>query len=282
MESFIFFGTDEFSVKVLETLKGRGLKPTLLVTVPDKPKGRKNIITPPPTKDWARENEIDLIQPASLRAPELTEQLNAVGARFFLVASYGKIIPQDILDIPPKGVLNIHPSLLPKYRGPSPLETAILNGEAETGVTLMLVDAEMDHGPLLAEKKLPLKDNYSFEELRDETAVIGSNLLADILPDYLSGKLEPQPQNHNLATYTKKFIKEDGLLNLSAPGIVNYRKVLALNPWPGAYFIDQHGGKEIRVKVTKAKLENGELVFTRVVPEGRPEMNWADYLRGKR
>lgn len=281
-KSFIFFGTDEFSVKVLETLKGRGLKPSLLVTIPDKPKGRKNIITPPPAKDWARENEINFVQPASLRAPELAEQLKAISARFFLVASYGKIIPQDILDIPPKGVLNIHPSLLPQYRGPSPLETAILEGENETGVAIMQVDAEMDHGPLLAEQKIALGDNYSFEQLRDETAVLGANLLTDILPDYLNGKLEPQPQNHDLATYTKKFTKEDGLLDLSAPAIENYRKILALNPWPGAYFVDQHGGKEIRVKVTKAKLENGELVFTRVVPEGRPEMNWADYLRGKR
>lgn len=279
---FVFFGTDEFSLKVLETLQTRGLKPSLIVTRPDKPQGRKNIITPPLAKVWAQKNKIDFIQPASWRDPNPPPPLKEVGACFFLVASYGKIIPQNILDIPPQKTLNIHPSLLPKYRGPSPLETAILEGETETGVTIMLVDAEMDHGPILAKQKFPLQDSYTFEQLRDKTAVIGANLLANILPDYLEGKLKPQPQNHKNATYTKKFIKTDGQLDLSAPALVNYRKILALNPWPGTYFIDQNNGQELRLKITAAKLEEGKLIFTRVIPGGRREMSWASYLHGKK
>jgi methionyl-tRNA formyltransferase len=281
-KTFIFWGTDEFSVKILETLTKRELEPALIVTVPDKPQGRKNIIVPSPVKVWAQTKGIDILQPPSLRNPDFAEQLKAKGAAFFLVASYGKIIPTDILAIPPKGTLNIHPSLLPKYRGPSPLETAILNGETETGVTIMLVDEEMDHGPILANQKISLRDQYNFERLRNETAVIGANLFADILPDYLAGSLESKVQEHPAATYTKKFTREDGQLNLSATPTENYRKILALNPWPGAYFIDQHNNRQIKVKVKKAKLENGELIFERVIPEGRKEVSWADYLRGKR
>ncbi|MFA5737110.1 MAG: methionyl-tRNA formyltransferase [Candidatus Paceibacterota bacterium] len=280
-KSFIFFGTDEFSVKTLETLAKHGLKPSLVVTIPDKPQGRKNVITPPLVKIWAQENNIHFLQPISLRESKFAEQLKTTEVVFFLVASYGKIIPQTILDIPPKGVLNIHPSLLPKYRGPSPLETAILNGEDETGVTIMLVDAEMDHGPLLAEQKISLQDCYNFRQLRDKTAIIGANLLVNILSDYLSGNLKPQTQNHNEASYTRKFTKEDGLLDLSAPTLENYRKILALNPWPGTYFVDRHNNQSIRVKATEAKLENNKLVLTRVIPEGRKEMNWSDYQRGK-
>ena len=281
-KTFIFWGTDEFSVKVLETLAKRELEPALIVTVPDKPQGRKNIIVPSPAKVWAQTKGIDVLQPSSLRNPDFVEQLKVKRVVFFLVASYGKIIPTDILAIPPKGTLNIHPSLLPKYRGPSPLETAILAGETETGVTIMLVDEEMDHGPILANQKISLRDQYSFERLRDETAVIGANLFADILPGYLAGSLEPKAQEHSAATYTKKFTREDGQLNLSATPTENYRKILALNPWPGAYFIDQHNNRQIKVKVKKAKLENGELIFERVIPEGRKEASWADYLRGKR
>ncbi len=255
---FAFFGTDEFSVKVLDTLKEAGLLPALIITVPDQPKGRKMVITPPPAKIWAEANGIEFIQPVSLKNLE-EEKLKPVWD-FFLVASYGKLIPQDILAIPSHGTLNIHPSLLPKYRGPSPLETAILNGDEETGVTIMLVDALMDHGPILATEKIKLADQYNFSQLRDKLAEMGAKLVVKILPDYLASqparasKITPQAQDHSQATLTKKFTKEDGFIDQETPVLARYRKILALNPWPGTY-LDYPGPKgKIRLIIKQAHL----------------------------
>ena len=158
--TFAFFGTDEFSVVVLNTLKNLGFVPSFIITTPDQPKGRKMILTPPPVKVWAEENKIKIIQPTSLKnideqSRHALDGLNDQGLPLiFLVASYGKIIPKNILDIPTHGTLNIHPSLLPKYRGASPLETAILSGDTETGVTIIKLDEEMDHGPILIQESL--------------------------------------------------------------------------------------------------------------------------------
>ncbi|MFA5022682.1 MAG: methionyl-tRNA formyltransferase [Candidatus Paceibacterota bacterium] len=289
--NFVFFGTDEFSVKVLDTLKEKGLIPSLIITGPDKPKGRKRLLTPPLSKVWGEENKIPVVQPTSLKdlgaeLPNLEEfGSSAPKFDFFLVASYGKIIPQEILDIPTHGTLNIHPSLLPKYRGPSPLETAILNGDSETGVAIMKLDAEMDHGPLLASEPFDLRSGqgiplYNFEQLRDKLAVLGAELLVEILPDYLAGKIEPQEQDHTQATYTKKFTKEDGLLGLQDEPLANYRKILALNPWPGTYLNHNGPAGKIRVIIKQAHLDESGLVYDRVIPAGRKEMSWEDFLRG--
>ncbi|MFA6253637.1 MAG: methionyl-tRNA formyltransferase [Candidatus Paceibacterota bacterium] len=304
--NFAFFGTDEFSVKVLETLKGRGLVPSLIVTVPDKPKGRKMIMTPPLVKVWGEENGVKIIQPASLKnfladpksdlVPQSTtsDQLSKKDFEkldFSLVASYGKIIPQEILDLPTHGTLNIHPSLLPKYRGPSPLETAILNGDSETGVTIIKLDTEMDHGPVLAQEPFDLSSEqgvplYNFEQLRDKTAELGAELLVKFLPDYLSdlpaqaGKIELQEQGHDQATYTKKFVKPDGFLDPSSSTLINYRKILALNPWPGTYLEYPGPTGKIRVIIRQAHLEENELVYDLVTPEGRKEMTWVAFLNG--
>lgn len=281
---FAFFGTDEFSLKVLDTLKEAGLLPALIITVPDRPKGRKMVITPPPAKVWAQTNGIDFIQPISLKNLE-EEKLKSVWD-FFLVASYGKLIPQEILGIPSHGTLNIHPSLLPKYRGPSPLETAILNGDEETGVTIMLVDAQMDHGPILAAEKIRLADQYNFVQLRDKLAEIGAKLIIKILPDYLTGlpaqagKITPQAQDHDQATLTKKFTKEDGFIDQETSPLVRFRKILAFNPWPGTY-LDYPGPKgKIRLIIKQAHLEEDKLVYDRVVPEGGKEMDWKSFLNG--
>jgi len=291
--NFAFFGTDEFSVKVLETLKDKGLTPSLVVTVPDRPQGRKMVMTPPLAKTWAEKNKIKVIQPASLKNLDENTIYNIRYTTydkiydFSLVASYGKIIPQEILDLPTHGTLNIHPSLLPKYRGPSPLETAILNGDEETGVAIMKLDAEIDHGQILAKEKIKLEDKYNFEQLRDQLAVLGAELFAQVLPDYLTGKLELTEQDHNQATYTKKFTKEDGFLDQQSSALNNYRKILALNPWPGTY-LDYPGPKgKIRLIIKQAHLEEDNLpagkaglVYDRVVPEGRKEMDWQSFLNG--
>jgi methionyl-tRNA formyltransferase len=283
---FAFFGTDEFSIKVLDTLKENGLLPAFIITVPDQPKGRKRVMTPPLAKVWAETNEIPFIQPSSLKFSEVGLQespksnFENLDFDIFVVASYGKIIPQEILDIPTHGTLNIHPSLLPKYRGPSPLETAILNGDEETGVAIMLVDAKMDHGPIMAIEKIELNDKYNFERLRDKLADVGTKLLVKILPDYLAGKIIPTQQNHDEATVTKKFTKEDGFLDQEAPVLARYRKVLALNPWPGTYLDYPGPTGKIRLIIRQAHLEEDKLVYDRVVPEGRKEMDWKSFLNG--
>jgi len=284
--NFAFWGTDEFSLTVLERLKKNNYLPSIVVTVPDQPQGRKMILTPPLVKIWAKENNIDFIQPTNLREldKDTKAQLNK-SYDFFLIASYGKIIPADILNIPHHGSLNIHPSLLPKYRGPSPLETAILNGDEETGVTIMLVDAEMDHGPILAQEKIELKDRYNFANLRDKLATLGTDLLLKILPDYLDNKLKHEEQDHTQATITKKFTKDDGYLDPQTPVISRYRKFLALNPWPGTYFDYPGPQGKIRLIIKEAHLEKSEnneekIVYDKVIPAGRKEMSWDAFLKG--
>jgi methionyl-tRNA formyltransferase len=271
--NFVFFGTDEFSVKALEILKQRGLVPTLVVTVPDKPKGRKMVLTPPMAKVWAKENNIPIAQPDKLKDFVLPDDFD-----FGVVASYGKIIPDHILNAPKQDFLNIHPSLLPKYRGATPLESAILSDDIETGVTIMQVDMEMDHGPIVAQTTIPLAEKW-YGDLRDESAEMGANLLVDILPDYLSGKISPAEQNHDKATVTKKITKADGLIDLSADPILNFRKIRAFTPWPGSYFFHEKDDKKIRVVIKKAHLENNVLILDSIIPEGKNEMSWTDFNR---
>lgn len=267
---FAFFGTDAFAVKVLNTLKERGLLPLLIITTPDKPVGRKQIMTAPPTKIWGTINNIEIIQPENLRTipPELTETT----FDFFLVASYGKIIPQAILDLPKLGALNIHPSLLPKYRGASPLEYTILNGDTETGVAVMLMDAEMDHGPIFKIAKYPIADpnQIAYPELHDALAKLGANTLADIIPDLVSRQIKPSEQNHDGATFTKLIKKEDGEIDPFGDPKTAWRKYRAFIEWPGVYFFKD--GKRIVVK--KARFDNGQFLIERVVPEGKTEVDW--------
>jgi len=266
---FAFFGTDEFAVKVLAELNRLGLRPALVVTTPDTRRGRGQRLTPPPVKLWALEQDIPVF--------DSTYNLKPNTYNLFLVASYGKILPPEILRLPKHGVLNIHPSLLPKYRGPSPIQSAILNGDPETGVTLMLVDEQIDHGPLLASKTYNLKPKTSRLVVRDALAKLGAELFAEILPDWLAGKIKPMPQNHAAATYSRKFTKADAEIKLSDAAELNYRKVLALNPNPGTWLGLANGA---RLKIKSARLaDDGRFEPLRVVPEGGREVDYEDFLR---
>lgn len=287
-KNWIFFGTSVFSVLVLEELKSAGFLPSLVLTVPDKPKGRKLIMTPPETKVWAEQNGVPCIQPQSLREeknPGIIEKIKSYSPDVFdfaVVASYGKIIPQNVLDIPSLGMLNVHPSLLPKLRGASPLQSAILN-ENETGVTIMRLDADMDHGPIVAQEKVTVSDWPPYEiDLEKLLGTFGGKLLADKLPDWLAGKISETVQNHELATFCKKIEKEDGLLNLEDDAETNLRKIRAYHVWPGAYFFAERGGKKIRVIVKRANILDGKLVLERVVPEGKKEMDYIAFQKGLR
>lgn len=283
---FIFFGTSELSVGVLTELEKAGFIPSAVICAEDKPVGRKMIITPPIAKVWAQERHIPVFQPKILREekdPGITQKIVdlAPNCDLYIVASYGKIIPQAILDIPAHGTLNVHPSLLPRLRGPSPIQSAILS-EEETGVSIMLLDAEMDHGPILAQEKtvVPQWPPYS-EELELLLATQGGALLARIAPQWIAGTLTPVAQDHTLATFCKKIEKSDGEVNLASddPYLI-FRKVRAFSGWPGVYFFTNYNGKNIRVLITQANFEDGTLVITHVKPEGKKEMSYADFQRG--
>ncbi|MBU3968848.1 methionyl-tRNA formyltransferase [Patescibacteria group bacterium] len=290
----VFWGTSSFSVVVLEELKKGGVMPSLIVTAPDKPKGRKLLMTPPEVKVWADQNNIDCIQPekldhsvvknleANLEA-ELPSGLGSSASKWdlFIVASYGKIIPKNIFDLPKYGTLNIHPSLLPKLRGASPIKTAILEDEKNTGVTIMLIDEEMDHGPIVVSKKTEI-GNWPPKslELEKKLAKEGAGLLVDVIPRWTNGEIEIQEQNHKSATYSKKIKKEDALIDFKDDPYLNYRKIQAFDDNPRAYFFVEKAGKKIRVIITDAKFENGELKILRIVPEGKKEMSYEEFQKG--
>ncbi len=275
--NFAFFGTSTFSVTVLETLKEKGLIPSLMITVEDKPKGRKLVLTPPKTKVWADLEGIPTLQLKSLRTPEAEAEIRKYegsGFDVFIVASYGKIIPDNILNIPKHKTLNIHPSLLPKLRGASPIQSAILQ-ENETGVTIIRLDSEEDHGPILAQETTDIAWPPYASELEDVLARQGAELLTSILPEWINGNLPETEQEHEKKTLCGKFTKEDSLLDLSLSPDTNLRKIRAYH---NAHFFDE--GK--RVVVKRARIENEVLVLEKVVPEGRKEMRYEDYLNGKK
>lgn len=275
--SFVYFGTPEFSVTVLDVLEARGFVPSLIVTQEDKPQGRHLVITPPPVKVWAQARGIEVYQPKTLKDPEVFSKLSSLDSQLFIVAAYGKLIPNNILDIPTHRTLNIHPSLLPKYRGPSPIQEAILH-DASTGVSIIRLDEEMDHGPIVAQREATISDWPPYiDELEHSLATLSGELLADIMPDWIAGKISETEQDHNSATFTKKIEKEDGHLSLEDDAETNMRKVRAYAGWPKAFTYFEKGDERIRVIITRARIENGEFVIESVIPEGKKEVAYLDF-----
>lgn len=268
--NFAFFGTPDVASETLEILKESGYVPSLIVTSPDKPQGRKMIITPPPTKIWAEENNIPCIQPENLEKE--MEMIVKNGSTFdlFIIVAYGKIIPENILNIPKLGSINIHYSLLPKYRGASPVESAILNGETETGVTIQKMIYKMDAGPIIAEEKINILPEEKASELRARLISLGGKLLVKTLPKIVSGKIREIPQNENEATHCQKIKKEAGMIDLKDDAVKNYNKFRAYATWPRTFFFKD--GK--RIIITKARLENNKFVVERIIPENGKEMNF--------
>jgi len=278
-----FFGNSEFSLIVLEELQKLGIMPNIVVTTPDKPQGRKMILTPTETKVWAENNSVEYIEASKLKDEGFLERIKDYD--LFIVASYGKIIPKVLIDIPKYKVLNIHPSLLPKYRGPSPLQGQILNNEKEVGVSIMLIDEQVDHGAIVAQKKVEVPGwPVGFNELSSVLGKAGAQLLAEILPDWIKGKIKPQAQDDAEATFTKKVEKADGLITF--PEVEprgkyqDYLKILAYENWPQAFFEAERRGKKLKVIVKKAFWKNGSLEILRVLPEGKNEMDYKAFLLG--
>lgn len=277
----VFFGTPQIAVWVLDELERVGIVPNLIVTNPDKPQGRKLVLTPPPVKIWGDARGIQIVQPESLKETNIVDALSSEKESLFVVVAYGKIIPQHILDIPEHGVLNVHPSLLPKLRGASPIRSAILQNSNSTGVTIMKMDAELDHGPVVAQEELILSEwpphGLAFDELMAKT---GGKLLARVIPEWMQGKISPVPQKHEEATFCTKITKEMGEINLNDDPYQNLLKIRAFEGWPGTYFFTEKNGARVRVKIIDAELnDDGSLNITRIIPEGKKEMAYEDYLR---
>jgi methionyl-tRNA formyltransferase len=276
---FAFFGSSRFSTLVLDEIERAAFIPAGVITAPDKPKGRKLLLTPTPVKEWARKRNIRVLNSAKLDA-DFIKTLSADGWDLFIVASYGKIIPRTVIDIPKYGILNIHPSLLPKYRGASPLQSAMLDDAKHTGITIVKIDEEMDHGPIVAREEVVVNEWPIYEDFEKMMARKGGALLAKILPDWISGRIAEREQNHSSATYTKKITKEDGLLDLNGDSYQNFRKIQAFHEWPRAYFIHERNGEKIRVKVTQASFKDGNLIVEKVIPEGGKKISYEDFSRG--
>jgi methionyl-tRNA formyltransferase len=274
--NYIFFGTPSFSARCLGMLLDHGMMPAAVVCNPDRPVGRKHVITSPPVKQLIMDRglSIPVLQPEKLDA-EFQEKLKSFNADLFVVFAYNKIFRKKTLDIPRLGTVGVHPSLLPKYRGSSPFQTALLNGEIKTGVTLYLLDEGIDSGPVLARSEpVAITDTDTFDSLAKKLSDIGGDLLFKTLPLFYEGKITPMPQNEADATFTKKFSTEDGFvepddLAVAENGNVERaayldRKIRALNPEPGAWTM--RDGK--RLKLLEAKIENNALRLMATQREG--------------
>lgn len=284
--SYAFFGTGPLAESVLASLVRSGYVPSLLVTKPDTPQGRHMEITAPYIKQWAELKGIEVFQPASLQEVMSDSPLHTKKYDIFIVASYGKMIPEDILNLPSKGVLNVHPSLLPLYRGPSPIESALLDGVMTTGVSIIKLDQMMDHGPILIQSAFMISPFSNAGTLEVECGQLGGELLTQVLPHYLDGRLIPKEQEHIKATVCKKITKDLGLIHLEDDIDTVRRKFRALTPWPSLYFFITHADKMIRVKINEIELvENNnsrkvEDYILAVTPEGKKQMDFKSFKRG--
>lgn len=281
-----FFGGEPLGLPALQALCGAGLTPELLVCNPDRPSGRGLELTPPHIKVWALENGIDVFQPTTYKDKAVLAQLTENEWDLFVVVAYNFILPKWFLELPKHGVVNVHPSLLPKLRGASPIRTAILqNLRDEVGVSIMLMDEKMDHGPLLSQAPLSLNEwPISGPILDNMLAQVGGEMLVQTIPKFVNGELTLTEQNHEDATYTRKFEKTDAELfidPLNLPsGDEAFATLCKINAFAGmadCFFIDN--GK--RVKIKSAVLENGALTLVRVIPEGKKEMDFSSYLAAR-
>lgn len=276
---FIFFGTPEFSTHSLSALEKEGMIPTVIITAPDSLQGRGLVLTPSPVKVWALARNIPVHTPEKIRNNKEIHNL-CKQFQFGILAAYGKIIPQSILDCFSKGILNVHPSLLPLYRGPSPLEYQILADEKKYGVTIIKLDSECDHGPIVAQREIRFDNTPSKEQLGNIGFAEGGKLVAQYLGPYISGVLPTLEQDHILATYTKKIEKKDGEIFDNDTERQKYLKFLAFQPWPGTFFFINHLDRRLRLKITIAHFDNNLFVIEKVIPEGKKEMLYRDFLRG--
>jgi methionyl-tRNA formyltransferase len=287
----IFIGTSEFGAIILEKLAKSTNKPFLAVTAPEKRSGRKQIIVSPPVKISAERCNIPVVQPKKIN--DFAGEIKKLEPDLIILAAYGQIIPKEILIIPRYGCLNIHPSLLPLWRGPSPIQQAILNNDRKTGVTIIKMTGEVDKGPIVSQKEIEMSGKETFQDLRDALAELSSQLLVETLPGFFSGKNFPQPQDDLKTTYAKILNKQDGKINWQKTAQEIERQIRAFNPWPGSYTFFKYKNKLIKVKIFKSRVSKSAeektlavkcakdfLIIERLQMEGGKEMASDDFLRG--
>jgi methionyl-tRNA formyltransferase len=280
---YAFFGTPEFAAIVLKKLIDAQLPPAVVITNPDRPAGRKKILTSPPAKIVAEDAKISVWQPEQLDE-DFKTKLRDLDCDFGIIAAYAKIIRKDVLGIPKLGVLGVHPSLLPKYRGASPIQSAILGGEKETGVTIFLVDEKVDNGPILDDVHVAIDGSDTYQTLSKKLAETGGKLAANVIPRYISREITSLPQKESEATFTKKFTTEDGFVSPTdletalsggssdiAARIFN--KIHALNPEPGVWTEKSSMASGKRVKLLDGELQEGALVLKKIQIEGKLPMD---------
>lgn len=270
MHKFAFFGTPTVASETLAALLASGHTPAVVITNPDAPKGRGMELAPSPTKELALAHSIPVLTPETLDANAIAE-ITAYGCEYAIVVAYGKIFPQALIDAFPKGAINVHYSLLPKYRGAAPVEAALLHGESETGVSVQKLALKMDAGDILAQKSIALDQAETVRELFPKLIALGSETLLEILPAFEAGTATGTPQDEHAATHAPKIKKEDGLLDLSDAPEKNWNKYRAYLFRPGTYFMENG----LRMKITKASFTNGSFKIERVTAPGKPEQDYA-------
>jgi len=300
----VFMGTPEFAVTPLEHLILNQYQLVAVYTQPDRPAGRGRSLVFPPLKRAALARGLPVIQPARLRSAEAVAELASFHPDVIVVAAFGQILPQSVLDIPVHGCINIHPSLLPKFRGSSPVPAAILGGDEFTGVSVMLMDSGLDTGPILARAQIPISAQDTTGSLMAKLSLIGAQLLLEVLSCWLRGELTPQPQNEAEATHSSVLSKEAGEIDWHLPAVDIWRRVRAFQPWPGCYArwqgrqlkiieavpLSGEGALEVGQVVALSKEEaafgvntgDGILGVLRVQLEGKRAMPAAEFLRGQR
>jgi len=291
-------GSPDFSLSTLRLL-AQHYQVVGVVTQPDRASGRGRELKAPPVKLLAQELNIPVMQPQKLREPEAMQQLQDWNPDLIVVAAFGQILRKDVLELPKYGCVNVHASLLPRWRGAAPINAAVLAGDEETGVTIMKMDVGLDTGPMLAMKRIRIKPDDTAGSLFEALSTLGADLLIETLPAYMDGNITPQPQPEDGATYAPMLKKEDGLLDFTQPAVDLERRVRAMNPWPGAWF-EWEGApfKVHRAHVGQGKAEAGKrlveqnqpavgtgsgiLILDEVQPPGKKPMNGKSFLAGAR
>ena len=277
----VFFGTPDFVLPVGKILAEK-FELVGVVTLPDSPEGRKKIMTPTPVKNWymdylLKENKEGMILTPAELTDEIAVKLRKLHPDLFVVAAYGKLVPDSILNLPTLGAINIHPSLLPKYRGPAPIQNALLNGDKNLGITIMQMDQDLDHGPLLSQWEIPISSTDTFQSLHQKAFTNAAEKLPEIIEKYESGKITPTPQDHNAATFTEKILRTDGFFSLEEPpGAKKLDSMIrAYFPWPSAWTKVKIKNQELRLKFLpekKVQIEGGKVTTIKDFLNGYPEL----------
>ncbi len=272
----VFMGSPDFALPSLSALAtAQNYQLVGVITQPDRASGRGRELKAPPVKTLALELKIPIMQPEKLRAPESMRQLQEWNPDLIVVAAFGQILKKDVLDMPRYGCINVHASLLPRWRGAAPINAAILHGDQEIGVTIMQMDVGLDTGPMLAMKSIRVRPDDTAGSVLQTLSTLGADLLTETLPEYFSGNIQPVSQPTEGATYAPMLKKEDGLLDFTHTAVDLERRVRAMNPWPGAWFM--WNGNPLKVlRVSTLGEDKGLVSGARLTVEGRPALQSAE------